>query len=151
MDQCARCGYALHNPGCTACPECGLSTDAQAVAAFRFCRDRRRALWVGGALLVAASSCCITTSVVTPFGPNLGFPFGYYGDLNRVKWRVRSIEGVTIEQVRANYDRSVEEFTITVLIDGRERDFIYFPEGSLEKLLKIVEDWENYDLPRHRR
>jgi hypothetical protein len=89
-------------------------------------------------------------SSLSIFGPNLGLPVGYYGELNRTKWRVSSISGVRIEAVRVNYDITVEEFTIDVVIDNVHRASLYIPDVSLPKRLLIVDQWEKVELPRYR-
>ncbi len=53
----------------------------------------------------------------TPFGPNLGLHFGYYGTLNRILANLRHVEGLEITQLAVNYDMDLEEINIQVLID----------------------------------
>jgi hypothetical protein len=50
--------------------------------------------------------------------PNVGLPFGYYGELNRVMSRLRRIPNVEVLWVGVNYDVTVEEITIDMRIDG---------------------------------
>jgi hypothetical protein len=149
MSECIKCGYDLRHLKAVVCPECGMAGDADSVAAFQRRRNRRRTLWAGGALLVIASTCCVTSSL-TIAGPNLGLPFGYYGELNRTKSRVRAIDGVRIVNVRANYDLSIEEFSIDVIVDGVHSASIYFPQVSQSQQFAIVDAWKQNELPRIR-
>jgi len=93
---------------------------------------------------------CYLLSSLTFFGPNLGLPFGYYGELNRTTAQIEAIDGVTITDLHVNYDVSVEEFTADVLVDGTFRTTIYIPDASLSERLRVVAEWEEDILPTYR-
>ena len=101
-------------------------------------------------LSLLAIAIFMVVSIFTPFGPNFGLPVGYYGKLNRIKSRVDKLPGVKVVGVRGNYDITLEEFSIDVLVHGKHRDSLYFPERPMQQLLPIIEKWRTNVLPTYR-
>jgi len=85
----------------------------------------------------------------TGFGPNLGLPVGYYGKLNRIKSRVDKLPGVTVVGVRWNHDITLEEFSIDVLVHGKHRDSLYFPDLPTQQLVLNIQNWRTNVLPKY--
>jgi hypothetical protein len=84
-------------------------------------------------------------------GPNLGMPWGYYGDLNRTKSRLEAIDGVSVESEHGNYDLSVESFWFEVVVDDVHHTQLFFPEGCTRaQCFRIVDNWEKNELPGYR-
>ncbi len=102
-------------------------------------------------LLLLAVAIFMVALLFTPFGPNLGLPVGYYGKLNRIKSRVDKLPGVTVVGVRANYDITLEEFSVDVLVHGEYRDSLYFPERPTQQLVLIIQNWTTDVLPKYRK
>ena len=77
-------------------------------------------------------------------GPNLGFPFGYYGRLNQILARVESNPDLEVRQVDMNRDIALEDFYITVRTPTGEDVRLRFegasdrPFGELLQELKKV-------------
>jgi hypothetical protein len=51
-------------------------------------------------------------------GGNFGLPFGYYGKLNQTLQELRRIPGVQVAGVGLHKDMTLEDFWITIEIDG---------------------------------
>lgn len=150
MDRCAKCLYPLHGLDSLVCPECGCSNDSDSVKRLRAVRLRKRlAIGCVGGLLLAALSCFLSS--LTMLGPNLGLPFGYYGELNQVLARIESIEGVRVEDMGVNYDVSVEEMYFYVVIDGTHAATIDIDDVPLAQRLRTVDQWESQVLPTYRK
>src|SRR5687768_6065182 len=120
MESCARCRYSLRGLDSVVCPECGLANDEASVRRFRNqCTGQR--VFIGCGAMLVLSLFCLLFSSLTFIGPNLGLPFGYYGELNRVKASVEAIEGVRIVRLRVNDDLTIEEISADVVIDETHR------------------------------
>ena len=100
--------------------------------------------------MLLAVAIFLVVSTFTPFCLNLGLPVGYYGKLNRIKSRVDKLPGVKVVGVRVNYDITLEEFSIDVLVHGKHRDSLYFPERPMQQLLPLIEKWRTNVLPTYR-
>jgi hypothetical protein len=66
---------------------------------------------------------------------NLGLPFGYYGQFNRVKSELKRVPGVRIVSTHLHKDLSLEDFGIVVQI-----------KSGLRLRLQFSEDRESFEL-----
>lgn len=99
--------------------------------------------------LLLAVAIFMVVSIFTPFGPNFGLPIGYYRKLNRIRSRVDKLPGVTVVGVRVNYDITLEDFSIDVLVHGQHRDSLYFPDRPTQQLVLIIQNWRTNVLPKY--
>ncbi|HWB19250.1 MAG TPA: hypothetical protein VG711_03035 [Phycisphaerales bacterium] len=147
MNECAKCGYSLFRLGTLICPECGFLNDPANINELRHKRKLRRTFLLSIGAVLTISTCCLLFTPLSTVLNVLGIPYGYSGELNRIKSKVAAIPGVTITDVRANYDTTLEEFTIDVLIDGHINASVYFPDCSYLKRSAILAHWREVDLP----
>ncbi len=76
---------------------------------------RKWKLRPGLATLIASLSILLFLAIdLIGFGPNLGFPFGYYGRLNQILARIESNPDLEVRQVDLHHDITLEDFYITV-------------------------------------
>ncbi len=52
------------------------------------------------------------------FAPNIGLPFGYYGQFNRVKHRLKQVGGIQILKSHQHKDLSLEDFWFVIQTEG---------------------------------
>lgn len=67
------------------------------------------------------------------FLPNLGLPFGYWGEHNRTVSGLRNLKNVMITGTRINLDITLEEFSVDMKVDGIEKVSLYFPEAAIPR------------------
>jgi hypothetical protein len=65
---------------------------------------------VGGIILLLVPSMVAISFLL----PNIGLPFGYYGKFNRVKYRLKHVDGIRILGYHQHKDLSLEDFWFTV-------------------------------------
>ena len=71
--------------------------------------------WLGLATMVVSLSVLILLGLDRiGIGPNLGLPFGYYGQFNRVLARVEANPELEVIQTKLHRDLALEDFYITV-------------------------------------
>ncbi len=147
MTQCRKCKYSLEGLDGATCPECGFSNSPDAIFDLERRRKRRETAVASTIIVLMVLTCAFTS----PIGfLNVGSPFGYYGDLNRTKWRIDAIDGVDVIDVKANYDLTVEEMFFEVLIDDTHRARIDIAQGSIWQKFAAVDAWEENVLPELR-
>ncbi len=78
---------------------------------------------VSAAVLVAVACGLSHIGII-----NVGLPFGYYAELNKVRARLRALPNVTIRGVRENHDITLEDFTVDITVDDRYDVSLYFSE-----------------------
>jgi len=83
-------------------------------------------------LLVLAVNSSIWGSLL----PNLGLPFGYYGQFNRVMYKLGRIPDVRIVTTYLNEDLSLEDFGILVQTKSGLQLRLQFSEGRENQLFK---------------
>ena len=103
-------------------------------------------LWPRLALLGASLSILtiliLTAGDLMGLGPNLGFPFGYYGRFNRVLARIEASPDVEVLQTTLHRDLELEDFNVTVRTqDGREVSLTFAGahERPFDELLEELE------------
>lgn len=119
LGHCEVCQYNLTGNVSGICPECGTACTAARTTATRARPYRVLALAVGLSLPVFVGYIGLY---------NIGLPFGYYGELNRMKGRLARVPNVRIDAVRCNRDVTLEEVTFDITIDGQHRASLYFHE-----------------------
>ncbi len=67
--------------------------------------------------------------------PNFGSPFGYYGEFNKVKYRLWNVSGVKILSYRQHKDLRLEDFWFTIQTDeGIKLDLAFFDHKKTYQL-----------------
>lgn len=82
--------------------------------------------------------------------PNVGLPFGYYGNLNKAAARLRNLSNVEILGVRGNYDLTLEDFTFDLRIDGKHVASLYFREAPTTPTWQVFEEADSLIVRRRR-
>jgi len=86
----------------------------------------RKFIWV---IVVAVVSLVGVGGSYVGFLPNLGVPFGYYGDLNRTAAKLKRIQNVQIKGVRCNLDLTLEDFTFDLQVADEFDVSLFFHES----------------------
>ena len=75
-------------------------------------------------------------------GPNLGFPFGYYGQFNRVLARVEANPELEVVRTTLHRDRALEDFYITVRTPDEREVRLRFEEAHTRPLSDLLQELE---------
>lgn len=149
MRRCRSCLYITEFQPENRCSECGaafeptvewsFTTDERLARAARARRSFDKALFVCMSFplgLVAWLVC-----------PNLGLPFGYYGQMNRIVAAMERIPDVDVVGVRGNYDITLEEFSVDLRIAGELGHAVYFSDVPYHDRVAAMKEWESSELP----
>jgi hypothetical protein len=97
--------------------------------------------WPGLATLFALLSILIL-SVLDRIGsgPNLGLPFGYYGQFNRVLARVEANPELEVIRTTLHRDMALEDFYITVRTPDEREVRLRFEEAQTRSLSDLLQE-----------
>lgn len=73
---------------------------------------------------------CVLSTIYIAFSRNIGLPFGYYGEFNRVKWRLQDIGSIKILDHFQHRDLRLEDFGFTLQTNGGMKFHIEFYDGN---------------------
>lgn len=100
-------------------------------------------LRLGLATLVASLAILILVALsAIGFGPNLGLPFGYYGQFNRVLARVEANPELEIIRTTLHRDLALEDFYITVRTQDEREVRLRFEEAHTRQLSDLLQELE---------
>ncbi len=146
---CQNCDYNLHGNVTGVCPECGtpmvVDPDAERCEA----KPRTRL----NLALFMSFGVGILTWLTYAGLIDLGLPFGYYEQLNRVQSRLKAIPGVRIIGTRCNTDMTLEDFTFDLIVANELFVSLYFHEppslswqmfDSVEGMVVYVENNQRF-------
>lgn len=116
--RCEVCGYDLVPDPAVTCPECGSSPPQRAAHVERVRRRWHRLSFAAATALLTPFA--LTGLIFAWFAfPNIGLHFGYYGELNRALAALRARPNVTVTDYGANYDITLEDYSIDVRVSNR--------------------------------
>ena len=97
--------------------------------------------WIAPATLVA-SFCILIFLTVDRIGiaPNVGLPFGYYGEFNRVLSHLEDDPGLKVTQTRLHRDRTLEDFYISVRTQDHREMILQFTEVPTRSLGDLLQE-----------
>ena len=108
---------------------------------------RNRKLWLGLATLVASLSILLLTALDRiGIGPNLGLPFGYYGQFNRVLARVEANPELEIIRTTLHRDMALEDFYITVRTQDEREVRLRFETADTRQLSDLYQELKKVDM-----
>lgn len=87
-----------------------------AILSYKIMKSKRENIKKGkiffGVFIGATLCFCILSAllIASYIGPNIGLPFGYYGEFNRVEHRLKKISAVTILDYSTHHDLTLEDF-----------------------------------------
>ncbi|MDC0311601.1 hypothetical protein OAM04_00085 [bacterium] len=97
--------------------------------------------WLGLATLVASLSILITLALDRiGIGPNLGLPFGYYGQFNQVLARVEANPELEVIRTTLHRDMALEDFYITVRTQDEREVRLRFEEAHTRPLSDLLQE-----------
>jgi len=101
-------------------------------------------------LLVVAAFLLLSLSPLSANLPNVGLPFGYYGNLNKAEAQLRRCSNVEVLRVRGNYDVTLEDFTFDLRIDGKYVVSLYFREAPTTPSWELFDEADRLTVRRRR-
>ena len=102
---------------------------------------RKTKLWLGLATLVASLSVLPLAALnCIGIGPNLGLPFGYYGQFNRVLARVEANSELEVTRTTLHRDMALEDFYITVRTQDEREVRLRFEEAHTRPLSDLLQE-----------
>ena len=102
---------------------------------------RKTKLWLGLATLVASLSILLPGALDRiGIGPNLGLPFGYYGQFNRVLARVEANPELEVIRTTLHRDMALEDFYITVRTQDEREVRLRFEEAHTRPLSDLLQE-----------
>jgi hypothetical protein len=103
--------------------------------------NRKTKLWLGLATLVASLSILLLGALDRiGIGPNLGLPFGYYGQFNRVLARVEAKPELEVIRTTLHRDMALEDFYITVRTQDEREVRLRFEEAHTRSLSDLLQE-----------
>ncbi len=129
---CPKCDYRTD---VGVCPECGLDISTDMLRESPRTWWDRHGRWVKRAalgLVLAIGGLFTVAAIEIGFHPNVGLPFGYYARLNRVKSRIKEIPHAQILHLSCNYDLTIEEIDVRILIDTQYEVTLSFPQAPFD-------------------
>ncbi|MEM7206981.1 MAG: hypothetical protein AAF434_04075 [Pseudomonadota bacterium] len=101
-------------------------------------RIRLKVVFAAILLLVGAPVCFIAFAVLWVFDStyNQGWSIGYFGDFNRTKAYLGSIEGVEINDDWYNHDITLEEFGFELSYKGDQIRLFFSEEDNARNMSK---------------
>ena len=104
---------------------------------------RKTKLWLGPATLVASLSILLLGFLDQGgIGPNLGLPFGYYGQYNRVLARVGANPELEVIRTSLHRDMALEDFYITVRTKDQREVRLQFEMAHTRPLGDLLRELE---------
>lgn len=101
----------------------------------------RTKFWLGLTTLVVSLSVLIPLGLARiGNGPNLGLPFGYYGQFNRVLARVEADPELGVIRTTLHRDATLEDFYITVRTQGAREVRLRFEEAHTRSLIDLLQE-----------
>ena len=102
---------------------------------------RKRNLWLGLATLVASLSILFFLAVdLIGIGPNLGLPFGYYGQFNRILARIEANPELEVIRTTLHRDMALEDFYITVRTQDEREVRLRFEEAHTRSFSELLQE-----------
>jgi hypothetical protein len=101
-------------------------------------------------LLVAAAFLFLSSPWLSGILPNMGLPFGYYGNLNKAEGQLRKLANVEILRVRGNYDVTLKDFTFDLRVDGKYLVALYFREAPTTPTWQVFDQADSLVVRRSR-
>ena len=95
-------------------------------------------LWICGTMLLTFSTLTIVALDRIGIGPNLGFPFGYYGKLNRVLSHIEDNTALEIIETTLHRDVELEDFYIMVRTQEGSEISLQFEEGDTRTINDLL-------------
>ena len=97
--------------------------------------------WLGLTTLVVSLSVLILLGLDRiGIGPNLGLPFGYYGQFNRVLARVEANPELEVIRTTLHRDAALEDFYITVRTQGAREVRLRFEEAHTRSFSDLLQE-----------
>ena len=104
-------------------------------------------LWLGLATLVASLAILILVALsAIGFGPNLGLPFGYYGQFNRVLAHIEADTELEVIRTTLHRDTALEDFYFTVRTQDEREVRLRFEEAHTRPLGDLLQELDKVDL-----
>ena len=103
--------------------------------------------WLGLAALVASLTILIFLALDRiGTGPNLGLPFGYYGQFNRVLAHIEADTELEVIRTTLHQDTTLEDFYITVRTQDERELRLRFEEAHTRPLSDLLQELKKVDL-----
>jgi len=85
-----------------------------------------------GVMLVGILSLLIFSvcPIYSCFAPNVGLPFGYYGEYNRVRSKLKRVPGIQVVSTHLHKDLTLEDFGFVLQTDNGLRFRLQFFDGK---------------------
>ena len=97
--------------------------------------------WLGLTTLIASLSILILVGLDRMgIGPNLGLPFGYYGQFNQVLSRVEANPELEVVKTTLHRDAALEDFYITVRTRDEREVRLRFEEAHTRPLSDLLQE-----------
>jgi hypothetical protein len=104
-------------------------------------------LWLGLATLGTSLSILILFALDRiGIGPNLGLPFGYYEQFNRVLARIEANPQLEIIRTTLHRDTALEDFYITVRTRDEREVRLQFEEAHTRPLSDLLQELGKVDM-----
>ena len=97
-------------------------------------------LWICGTMLLTFSTLTIVALDRIGIGPNLGFPFGYYGKLNRVLSHIKDNTALEVIETTLHRDIELEDFYIMVRTQEGSEISLQFEEGDTRTINDLLKE-----------
>ena len=98
-------------------------------------------LWLGPATLIASLSILSLLALDSVgIGPNLGLPFGYYGQFNRILARIEANPELEVTRTTLHRDMALEDFYITVRMQDEREVRLRFEEAHTRPLSDLLQE-----------
>ena len=105
--------------------------------------NRKTKLWLGLATLGASLLILLLGALDRiGIGPNLGLPFGYYGQFNRVIARVEANPELEVIRTTTHRDMVLEDFYITVRTQDEREVRLRFEGAHTRSLSDLLQELE---------
>ena len=97
-------------------------------------------LWICGTMLLTFSTLTIVALDRIGIGPNLGFPFGYYGKLNRVLSHIEDNTALEVIETTLHRDIELEDFYIMVRTQEGSEISLQFEEAHTRTINDLLKE-----------
>ena len=103
--------------------------------------------WLGLATLLISLSVLVLLGLDRiGIGPNLGLPFGYYGQFNRVLAHVEANPKLDVIRTTLHRDTALEDFYITVRTQDEGEVRLRFEEAHTRPFSELVQELKRVGL-----